>query len=459
MSLIGCCADDERVLNTSTQTYCATPVGDMVKAHEVSLLMNSAAAYLKLPPLPAPADATAGEEGLQGGAEDGPFQHPAKLALVAVDRALMLEPNSSKALLRRSVAHESLGEVRLALADASLALALEESRGHDASNGARLATCRRFLAKYQKMLRLEDKHSAAMYRRMLASPATTVSELAPDTNSSGDGAQAGRVVRAGYRQTKRMASTAVASRGQASGAQGGVGGEMGDGALAADFAAAAVAGIAGEDRHVGNMSRNGSEYQTPAYNSGLGLDLDLLVQGLRRVSAARPCTSAPAVEAGGGAVHAHAGRGVGRWNTAGGHSNTIDSLPQHVRVPTAAGAGSVELIREPFVEEIVEPPPKPRLVLPPSHVGAAAPSPLDSLSACSLPTLGSRLARPEGWPPVTDPGGKLAAQVHENDIQKASDTIRAGGWLYSGLCSEPLGGPGRVFTDPVRDPRGDRRPH
>ena len=50
----------------------------------------------------------------------------------------MLEPNSSKALLRRSVAHESLGEVRLALADASLALALEESHGHDAGNGARL---------------------------------------------------------------------------------------------------------------------------------------------------------------------------------------------------------------------------------------------------------------------------------------------------------------------------------
>ena len=157
-------------------------------------------------------------------------------------------------------------------------------------------------------------------------------------------------------------------------------------------------------------------------------------------------------------MHAHAGRGVGRWNTAGGHSNTIDALPQHVRVPTAAGAGSVELIREPFVEEIVEPPPKPRLVLPPSHVGGAAPSSLDSLSACPLPTLGSRLERPEGWPPVTDPGGKLGAQVHENDIQKASDTIRAGGWLYSGLCSELLGGPGSAFSDPVRDARGDRRP-
>ena len=40
-------------VNQTTQGYCATPVADMVKGLEITMLMNSAACYLKLPPPPA----------------------------------------------------------------------------------------------------------------------------------------------------------------------------------------------------------------------------------------------------------------------------------------------------------------------------------------------------------------------------------------------------------------------
>jgi hypothetical protein len=53
----------------------------MVKGLEVDLLMNSAASYLKFPPLPpSPVSQDADTE------EDPRTQHPARLALVAIDR-------------------------------------------------------------------------------------------------------------------------------------------------------------------------------------------------------------------------------------------------------------------------------------------------------------------------------------------------------------------------------------
>jgi hypothetical protein len=36
MSLIGASADDSRVVNSTTQTYCPTPIGDAVKNLEVT---------------------------------------------------------------------------------------------------------------------------------------------------------------------------------------------------------------------------------------------------------------------------------------------------------------------------------------------------------------------------------------------------------------------------------------
>jgi hypothetical protein len=67
----------------SFQTYCDTDVARTVKGLEVDLLMNSAASYLKFPPLPqspVSQDSDSGEEAHK--------QHPARLALVAIDRYL-----------------------------------------------------------------------------------------------------------------------------------------------------------------------------------------------------------------------------------------------------------------------------------------------------------------------------------------------------------------------------------
>jgi FKBP-type peptidyl-prolyl cis-trans isomerase 2 len=114
MALIGASADDLRLLNATTQTYCPTPIGDMVKGFEVTILLNSAAAYLKLAPAQARSNSTRtavgglplealAEEQDQRGCEVEEASHPARLALVAIDRALMLQPNSSKAFLRRQL--------------------------------------------------------------------------------------------------------------------------------------------------------------------------------------------------------------------------------------------------------------------------------------------------------------------------------------------------------------------
>jgi hypothetical protein len=114
MALIGASADDLRLLNVTTQTYCPTPIGNMVKGFEVTILLNSAAAYLKLAPPQARSNSTRtavgglplqplAEEQDHRGSEVEEASHPARLALVAIDRALMLEPNSSKAFLRRQL--------------------------------------------------------------------------------------------------------------------------------------------------------------------------------------------------------------------------------------------------------------------------------------------------------------------------------------------------------------------
>jgi tetratricopeptide (TPR) repeat protein len=114
MALIGASADDLRLLNVTTQTYCPTPIGNMVKGFEVTILLNSAAAYLKLAPPQARSNSTRNavgglplqplaEEQDHRGSEVEEASHPARLALVAIDRALMLEPNSSKAFLRRQL--------------------------------------------------------------------------------------------------------------------------------------------------------------------------------------------------------------------------------------------------------------------------------------------------------------------------------------------------------------------
>jgi tetratricopeptide (TPR) repeat protein len=117
MALIGASADDLRLLNATTQTYCPTPIGDMVKGFEVTILLNSAAAYLKLAPaqartnccnstrtpVPALPLQPLAEEQDHRGSEVEEASHPARLALVAIDRALMLDPNSSKAFLRRQL--------------------------------------------------------------------------------------------------------------------------------------------------------------------------------------------------------------------------------------------------------------------------------------------------------------------------------------------------------------------
>ena len=61
-----------------------------------------------------------------------------------------------KALLRRASAHEQLLEYKLALADASTALAIE-NMASGGRNPARLASCQAYIRKYTHMLRLQDK--------------------------------------------------------------------------------------------------------------------------------------------------------------------------------------------------------------------------------------------------------------------------------------------------------------
>ena len=68
-----------------------------------------------------------------------------------------------KALLRRASAHEQLLEYKLALADASMALAVENMAG-GGGNAARLASCQAYMRKYTHMLRLQDKKGLLLSR-------------------------------------------------------------------------------------------------------------------------------------------------------------------------------------------------------------------------------------------------------------------------------------------------------
>jgi len=151
MTMIGASADDEHVRNATSNQYAKTELADEVREIEVSLLLNAASCHLRMPKTLMSSE----QVSALGGSKDA---HPAQRALIAIDRAITLKPNNTKAFLRRSEAHEQLREYHIAMQDVKMAMILQG----DVNSTA----CDKRMGRLKQLARIQDKKDAKVFAKM-----------------------------------------------------------------------------------------------------------------------------------------------------------------------------------------------------------------------------------------------------------------------------------------------------
>jgi len=159
MLMIGACAEDERVCNNTLNVYHNTTIGNQVREVEVAVLLNSAICHLKTNvSLISNTSHNDDEEGGHGARE----QRPEFKAIMALTRCLIIDPSNSKALLRRSQAHQRMDMLDKALADATRAKSIEDGRG-----GKLVTSCKNQLARLNQLARKQDQKDAKVFGKMI----------------------------------------------------------------------------------------------------------------------------------------------------------------------------------------------------------------------------------------------------------------------------------------------------